>query len=48
MQDVPMKLNYGLPWPQLHSTKDGFFHQQIEFKFKEETSKWLPFQLSFV
>jgi len=48
MQDVHVKLNPGLPWQKQHSTRKRLFSQQIGLKFKEETSKMLHLEYSFV
>ena len=42
-----MKLNPGLPWQKLHSTR-RLFYQHIGFKFEEETSKMLYLEHGFV
>jgi hypothetical protein len=47
MQDVHVKLNPRLPW-QIGILQEDSFHQQIEFKFTEETSKVLHLEYSFV
>ena len=47
-QDVSMKLNPGLPWQKQHQQEEDSFHQQIGLKFKEETSKMLHLEHSFV
>jgi hypothetical protein len=44
--DVHVKLNLGLPWQKQHSKRRRLFHQQIGFKFKEETSKVLHLEHS--
>jgi hypothetical protein len=49
MQGVHVKLNAELPWQKQHSKrKKGSFHQQTGLKFKEETSKVLHLEHSFV
>jgi hypothetical protein len=43
-----VKLNPGLPLQKQHSTRRRSFHQQIGLKFKEEASKVLHLEHSFV
>ena len=47
LKDVNAKLNPGLPW-KISVQQEVSFKQQIEFKFKEETSKFLHMEHSFV
>ena len=49
MEDVCVKLNLGLLWQKLHSTKEGSFYWHTGFKkTKEETSKMLHLEHSFI
>jgi len=48
MEDVRVKLNPGLLWQKLHSTKEDSFYQQMGLKFEEETSKMLHLEHGFV
>jgi hypothetical protein len=49
MQDIRVKLNQGLPWQKLHSTRRRlFFYQQMGLKFEEGTSKILHLEHGFV
>jgi len=49
MEDVLVKLNPGLPWQKLHSTRRRiFFTSTLDLKFKEETTKMLPLEHGFV
>jgi hypothetical protein len=41
MQDVDMKLNPGLPSKRSVQQEEESFHQQMQHKFKEETSEVL-------
>jgi hypothetical protein len=43
-----MTLNPGLPWQKQYSSNEGYFHQQIELKFTEETNKVPQREQSFV
>jgi hypothetical protein len=47
MEDVRVKLNPGLPWQKLRSTRRRLY-QQIGLKFEEETSKMLHLEHGFV
>jgi hypothetical protein len=47
VNDARCEIESGLPWEKQHSTRrQGFFHQQIGLKFKEETSKVLHLEHS--
>jgi len=48
MEDVRVKLNPGLQWQKLHSTKRRLFYQHTGLKFEEETSKMLHLEHGFV
>ena len=48
MEDVGVKLNPGLPWQKLRSTRRDSFYQQTGLKFEEETSKMLHLEHGFV
>jgi len=48
MEDVRVKLNPGLPWQKLHSTRRRPFYQHIGLKFEEETTKMLHLEHGFV
>jgi hypothetical protein len=42
MQDTRVKMNHGLPWKKQRSTRRRIlFHQQIGYKFEEETCRVL-------
>ena len=41
-----MKLNPGIPWQSNIQQEEGYFHEQIGLKFKEETSEILHFDRS--
>lgn len=48
MQDVHVNLNPELLWQKQHSTRRRPFHQQQGLKFKEESSRVLQIEDSFV
>jgi len=48
MEDVLVKLNPGLPWQKLLSTRKGLYHQHVGLKIEEETSKMLHLEHSFI
>jgi hypothetical protein len=48
MQGVHVKLNPELSWQNQYSTRRRLFHQQTGLKFKEETSKMLHLEHSFL
>jgi len=48
MQDVRMKLHPGLPWKNQNSTKRRRGRLFLPLKFKEEPSKMLHLEHSFV
>jgi hypothetical protein len=48
MQGVHVKLNPELPWQKQHSTRRKIFSPTTGLKFKEETSKVLHLEHSFV
>jgi len=47
-EDVRVKVNPGLPWQTLHSTRRRLFSQHTGLKFEEETSKMLQLDHGFV
>jgi hypothetical protein len=47
MKDVYVKLNRGLSWQRLHSTR-SFFHQKIGLKYKKDTSEMLHWEYNSV
>jgi hypothetical protein len=48
MEGVLVKLNPGLPWQKLHSTRRRTFYQRIVLKFEEETREMLHLEHGFV
>jgi hypothetical protein len=48
MQDVHVKLNPELPWQKSSIQQEESFHQQTGLKLKEEISKVLHLEHSFV
>jgi len=46
MEDVLVKLNVGLLWLKLHSTRRGLFLQQIGLGIEEEASEVLHLEHS--
>ena len=43
-----VKLNVGLPWQKLHSTRRGLFLLHIGFGIEEEASEMLHLEHSFI
>ena len=48
MRDVHVKLNPGMSCQMRFQQEGDSFHQQTELKFREETSKVLHLEYSFV
>jgi len=48
MEDVGVKLNPGLPWQKLHSTRRRLFTSKLGLKFEEEPNKMLHLEHGFV
>jgi hypothetical protein len=48
MEDVLVKLNVGLLWLKLHSTKRGLFYKHIGLAIEEEASEVLRLEHSFI
>jgi hypothetical protein len=48
MQGEHLKLNPEMPWQKQHSTRRRLLRQQTVLKFKEQTSKVLHLEHSFV
>ena len=48
MEDVRVKLNIGLPWQKLRSTRRRLSLLQLGLKFEEEISKMLHLEHGFV
>jgi len=48
MEDVLVKLNVGLLWLKLHSTREGSFYWHIGLGIEEEASEALQLEQSFI